>query len=355
MFTLLNTFASIMRKIPESKTNAAKRLFELRYSTRQVAQELDISNATAARILKENKENVPHNPGGRPRKMNDELVNHLKLNLKRGILKTAVDATKEANTMLEEPVSRQTVCRRLVEVQMKFKRKRKQPLLRPRHKADRMKFVRKYNQWTHLDWKRVIFTDESKINRICSDGLQGVWVDESGEQDARAVEGTLKFGGGSIMVWGCMSWYGTGRLIKIDGTMDSQQYIRILREGLERSIEDWGMNRNDIVLQQDNDPKHTSRATKTYMESVHISEAEETLLFWPAQSADLNPIENLWSILKVRLGKDPNTRLLSLNDLWEKVQEEWASITVEECQKLIQSMPRRIDAVRNAKGGNTKY
>lgn len=344
-----------MKKIPDSKTREAIRLFQLGHSARQVAQELNISKTTAGNILKKNKENVPHNPGGRPRKLDDETVKHLKLNLKRGVLRTAVDATKEANTMLQETISRQTVSRRLVEVHMKFKRKRKQPLLKAHHKRDRIKFANKYDQWTNEDWKRVIFTDKSKINRMCSDGLQGVWVDDSGEQDARAVEGTVKYGGGSIMVWGCMSWYGTGRLVKIDGKMDSLQLIRILQEGLEGSIEDWGIDRDDIVLQQDNDPKHTSRMTKTSMASINISQEDETLLFWPAQSADLNPIENLWSTLKIKLGKDPNTRNLSLNGLWEKVQEEWGNITVEECQALISSMPRRIQAVRQAKGANTKY
>lgn len=215
-----------------------------------------------------------------------------------------------------------------------------------------------YGEWGYREWKRVIFSDESKINRICSDGLQGVWVDASGEQDARAIEGTLKFGGGSIMVWGCMSWYGTGRLVKIEGKMNSEQYIKILREGLEGSIRDWRMRRNDIVLQHDNDPKHTSRQTRQYLESVGITKERETLLFWPAQSADLNPIENLWNTVKVKLGRDPNTRNLPLigpGSLWEKVKEEWRNISVEECRRLIESMPRRIQAVRTEGGGNTKY
>lgn len=99
--------------------------------------------------------------------MNDELINHLKLNLKRGVLKTATDTTKETNTLLQEPVSRITVARRLVEAHMKFKRKRKQPFLKPVHKTARIRFANKYDQWTDLDWKRVIFTDESKINKIC--------------------------------------------------------------------------------------------------------------------------------------------------------------------------------------------
>ena len=45
----------------------------------------------------------------------------------------------------------------------------------------------------------------------------------------------------------------------------------------------------------------------------------------------------------------------SVTELWERVQEEWEKIPKEECQKLIESMPRRLAAVFRAKGGYTKY
>ena len=75
---------------------------------------------------------------------------------------------------------------------------------------------------------------------------------------------------------------------------------------------------------------------------------------WPAQSADLNPIEHLWHLFKRRLGEydyPPS----SIHQLWERVQVEWENISAAECQSLIESMPRRIEAVLKAKGGYTKY
>ena len=77
-------------------------------------------------------------------------------------------------------------------------------------------------------------------------------------------------------------------------------------------------------------------------------------MVWPAQSPDINPIEHSWGYLKRRLAEYedlPNGIL----ELWERIQVEWDKIPVEECQKLIESMSRRIEAVLRTKGGYTKY
>ncbi|KIO05724.1 hypothetical protein M404DRAFT_71458, partial [Pisolithus tinctorius Marx 270] len=62
--------------------------------------------------------------------------------------------------------------------------------------------------------------------------------------NAREVKGTVKFGGSSLMVWGCIGWNG---------------YVAILEQGLLQSMGDSGIPEGDIIFQQDNDPKHTSR------------------------------------------------------------------------------------------------
>jgi hypothetical protein len=77
-------------------------------------------------------------------------------------------------------------------------------------------------------------------------------------------------------------------------------------------------------------------------------------MVWPAQSPDLNPIEHLWGYLKRRLAKHEHPSN-GIYKLWERIQVEWEEIAVEECQKLIESMPRRVQAVIKAKGGYTKY
>ena len=78
------------------------------------------------------------------------------------------------------------------------------------------------------------------------------------------------------------------------------------------------------------------------------------VMTWPAQSPDLNPIEHLWIHLKRKLGEYEEPPR-GINELWERIQVVWDGIPAEECQKLIESMPRKIEAVLRAKGGYTKY
>ncbi len=78
------------------------------------------------------------------------------------------------------------------------------------------------------------------------------------------------------------------------------------------------------------------------------------VLIWPANSPDMNPIEHLWTHVKNQLKKydSPPSGVL---ELWERVEETWNAIPVEVCQNLIESMPRRLEAVIKAKGKWTKY
>ena len=69
---------------------------------------------------------------------------------------------------------------------------------------------------------------------------------------------------------------------------------------------------------------------------------------------DLNPIEHLWCHFKRQLAKY-NPQPNSIHKLWENMVEEWNKISVETCRKLIESMPRRLEAVIKAKGGHTDY
>ncbi len=103
----------------------------------------------------------------------------------------------------------------------------------------------------------------------------------------------------------------------------------------------------DFIFQQDLAPAHTAKGTKSWFNDHGV-----TVLDWPANSPDLNPIENLWGIVKRKMR---DTRPNNADELKATVKETLASIPPQQCHKLIISMPGRIEAVIKAKGAPTKY
>lgn len=322
-------------------------------SSRAIAESLGLSKSDINNIRK----SLPHavkspSPGAKP-KLTDRDKRAAKLSSEAGRAKNAVQVTKELNKTLDRPVEANTVRRALKEMDLQTVKIKPKPLLTARHRKARLQWARDKRDWTSHDWRRVIWSDETKINRLNSDGLQYAWVERS-QVSSGASRPTLKYGGGSLMAWGCLTWGGVGRLAKIEGRMDRHQFIRILEDNLVPTLDALSLMpdmpaQQDLIFQQDNDPKHTSKDAQAWFGGRNIS-----LLSWPAQSPDLNPIENLWSLLKRKIGERPEAPK-GILELWSVVQEEWSKINLGYCRALIDSMPNRCKAVIRARGGPTKY
>ncbi|GFT29029.1 transposable element Tc1 transposase [Trichonephila clavipes] len=142
-----------------------------------------------------------------------------------------------------------------------------------------------------------------------SGGQYKMWRPVGKELDPKNTIKTVKYGGGSVFVWGCMSARGVGELVFIAGIMDKM----------------------------DNDPKHTAKIVKLYL-LYHCKRELHT----PSQSPDLNVIENLWSQLEKSVHEHAIT---SKEDLKNVLKEEWTKITVETTKKLLESMPKSSSIV----------
>lgn len=214
------------------------------------------------------------------------------------------------------------------------------------NRKKRLEFAQEHRFQGEDFWNKVIFSDESKFNVFGSDGRRMVWRKKNAEMLPQNLVPTVKHSGGSLMVWGCMSAAGVGKLHFIEGTMDHKMYINILKENLNVSAEKLGLQGN-YIFQQDNDPKHTALNTRLWL--LYNTPKQ---LNTPPQSPDINPIEHLWKVLEENIRR---RHISNKKDLKEALQEEWDKIPSSLTANLVNSMPRRLQAVITAKGNPTKY
>ncbi len=149
-------------------------------------------------------------------------------------------------------------------------------------------------------------------------------------EEYKRVSPTVKHGGGSVMVWGCMSAGCTGELQFIERTMNANMYCDILKQSMIPSLSDSNMI-----------------TTAALLKNLRVK-----VMDWPRMSPDLNPIEHLWGILKWKVEEH---KVSNIHQLCDVVMEEWKRTPVETCEALVNSMPKRAKTVLENNGGHTKY
>lgn len=144
-----------------------------------------------------------------------------------------------------------------------------------------------------------------------------------------------------------MSGRGVGSLCFVDGLVNAVKYRNILEEHLLPSITQLQSTEGDYVFQQDGASCHTAKSTKTWLSTENIP-----LIEWPSSSPDLSPIETLWGKMKKMLRQQPAR---TQQDLRHTINAVWQSFTTDDCQKLVDTMPQRIQAVIEKKGDVTQW
>jgi transposase len=238
-----------------------------------------------------------------------------------------------------------TISRRLSDkFGLKSRRAAKKPLLTAIQRKNRLNFCTKYKNWTTDMWRKVTFSDESTFQQF---GSYRHWVRRpvGARYVPRYTTPTIKHPQ-KQMVWGCFSAVGRGSLyfINTKDTVNADRYIDILSSKLKTSM----TIACTTVFQQDNAPAHTAKTVKKWFKDNGVE-----VLDWPGNSPDLNPIENLWKILKRKLAqKAPK----NMTDVRYWITKVWCTeISPELCQSLVNSMPKRICDVIKNKGYSTKY
>jgi transposase len=328
-------------------------------STRDIARQVTRSPSTVCRIL-QTYDYKTFNARDRTRIGKRKTTKHEDRILTRTAKANDDQSYRDIIHMSGIKVSCNTLRRRLKEIGLYSRIRRQKPVLKPHHKAARLYWARKYQNWTVKDWIRVIWSDESSIVLGRKSRRRRCIRKKGHAHKPRHCDGTVKSGKITMMVWACFNGLKPGPLIVCDaGSVNADRYLDILRDGVVTFVEDLltpapGSNTITVatsdtyLFMHDNAPCHTAKKVTEFLKKRRVPTMK-----WPAQSPDLNPIENLWVDLKERfharcitIGLKPSTRPEVLEKYATILRQLWRGQGLKLITKLIESMPRRIAAVK---------
>lgn len=339
-----------MRKTSTSKINNVVQCLTNGMSVRETSTRTGVGKSTVAKIGKEKLPDRNIQLKGRNMKVTKSTVDFMVYQVTKGKVQSATVLSRLLLNDLGISLSTRSIRRYLQSRGIVPFKKPNKPKISPVNRKLRLAFGKSRVDWTDIDWKNVIWSDETKINRFGSDGVS--WCYKRSDEGIRLeqVNQTVKHGGGSVMVWSCITWEGVGYLVFIDTTMDKHLYKRILEEDFIETIDYYNLKKDDILFMHDNDRKHTANIVTDWLRDQKIETVN-----WPAQSPDLNPIENIWALLKNRLYSNYTMPPSSIKELKKRIVDIWYSITPEEVRPYILSMHKRCNEVIKAKGYWTKH
>lgn len=337
------------KEITEAEKKIIIRLHKEKKSLREIGRTVARSFATIQYIIKKFKNDgstANARRRGRPKRLTERERHAIRREVQKNPKISAPKLVGIIQQSFNKHVSTDTVRRVLHSEGYKARVARKKPLINKVNRLKRLAFAKQYCNASPEFWTKVIFTDESKYNVFGSDGRHLVWRKPGEALKQRNLRATVKHGGGSVMVWGCMSANGVGNVAIIPGIMDRFVYLNILKANLIQSAEKLGIA-GDFSFYQDNDPKHSARVVQEW-----LLYNTPKVLKTPPQSPDLNPIEHLWHHLEQRIRQYHISNKMGLENI---LKEKWHKIDPKYTANLVESMPRRLRAVIDAGGGATRY
>jgi transposase len=205
-----------MKPLSADRQNSILSRLQRGHSISQVARDLGLSISTVSKYKSIHLPGLPTSKGGRTSKLSDRDRSHIRRNMLTGTWKTAAEAHAGLLQVDREPLSQKTVRRALHKMGFQAKIKLKKPFLSAKHKKARLAWALAHKHWTTDDWRRVIFTDETKINVWGSGGCRYCWTRPGDQLRDHHLDLTVKHGNGSLMMWGCMTHAGIGYGCQID-------------------------------------------------------------------------------------------------------------------------------------------
>ena len=167
-------------------------------------------------------------------------------------------------------------------------------MLTQRQRDNRLKFCKRHQQWSEKAWKKVLWSDESTFT-VTGCGITRVWRRTGSDAlEPKFTCKTVKHPD-SVMVWGCFGYHGVGSLVVLpkNETVNQYNYLEMLCDHLPDFME----KTQTTLFMQDGAPCHTAKSVKQWLGDCEVDYIKD----WPGNSPDLNPIENMWGLMKRKL------------------------------------------------------
>jgi transposase len=320
-------------------------------SVRYIAEALGFPRSTVNNVIRlfNQTGSYKRSPGSGPKRCTDERDDRfMRMCVLRDRGMTSNIVAQRLANVRQTNVSSPTVRRRLKSFGLTSRKPATAPLLLPHHRRARLNFAMEHTYWTEEQWGSVLFTDESRFTLRSPDGRERVWRRQGERYAACCISPRTPFGGGGVMVWGGISLEARTELVIVErSSITARRYItECLQDHVVPYAEFLGEN---FILMQDNARPHTAGIVRQYLNEVGI-----VTLPWPARSPDMNPIEHVWDELGRRIRHRENIPE-TIPSLRIALQEAWEQLPQDVIANLIRSVPRRLETLIAARGGNTRY
>ena len=232
-------------------------------------------------------------------------------------------------------ISKSSICRVLKDNGFYYK----SPKLRVKN-DEKQQLIRK-NWWErhvfNTNFLNVFFSDETTF--YLDNPVGSLWLKET-ENIIHS-----KHKGRKIGAWAAINTKGKTSIFLYEANMNSQNYLEILNQSVDEMKEI--IESDNIYLQMDNAKYHwTTDAFQFYYEK------NVKLIDWPPYSPDLNPIENVWALMKRKIS---GRKFTSMNSLKNELYKIWADIEIETIEKIWMSIYDRIQDCIDSEGKLTNY
>jgi transposase len=330
------------------------RLHKRKHPARWIARELGMQSSTVSRIITRFHKTGSTNPAlqtGRPRALTAREERYIVRKVLNSPLVSAFAVAREVSMEYGKRVTVDMVRRTLYRNGIHGRRPAMKPKMTKAHIKERLRFAEEHANHGSAFWDRVIFSDEALFHFQPTPSGVWDWRKVNERYESKNLVRTVRKGGGSLMIWGCITANGVGWICSLPEGLDSDTYVTVLEEELEKTIGlRFGQRRRAaVIFQHDGAGPHRDGKVREY-----LGRQKFQVLGWPAISPDLSPIENLWADLKRRVTERGEV-VKTKEALFRLIEEEWEATPVSYIKSLYASLPRRIKAVKNAKGGPTRY